>query len=152
MEREERPAEQPKAKRRIKQPVMIALIAAALLVIVILFAVVMPTQSAELRRLEAERKAKEQELHNPLLQQETLQELSALIGNRDYLIRYLRETQGYMFPGDIRIDLDDPFAEVPTPGPRPNETPLPTIAPTADPFATEAPESELPETSPSPEG
>ena len=42
-----------------------------------------------------------------------------------------------MYDGDIRIDLSDPNAVIPTPGPDIPTTPLPTIVPTADPNAPE---------------
>lgn len=112
-------------------------VALGLIVILVLLAVIFPRQDETAKRLEAERAAKEQELRELQLKKESLQELAALIGNRDFLIRYLREHQGYMYDGDIRIDLSDPNAEIPTPGPDIPATPLPTIAPTADPNAPE---------------
>ena len=138
-------------------------VGAVLAAILVMLAVVFPRQEATRRRLEAEREAKEKELLELELKKESLQELSALIGNRYYLMRYLREHQGYMFKGDIRIDLSDPNAVIPTPGPTPELTPLPTLIPTEDPNSTfdpdatpdpnateapdtEAPSSEAPET------
>ena len=79
--------------------------------------VVFPGQNERRRQLEAERAKKEEELDALMLQKEFLQELSSLDESREYLIRYLRETQGYIMNGDIRVDLADPDLVIPTPEP-----------------------------------
>ena len=48
------------------------------------------------------------------IQQEGLEELNAYISSSEFLIRYMRETQGYMLDGDIRFDVDDPNAIITT--------------------------------------
>lgn len=83
----------------------------------IAFFVVFPGLNARRSKLEAERELKLRELDELTLQNEFLQELSSLSESREYLIRYLRETQGYIMNGDIRIDLADPNAVIPTPTP-----------------------------------
>lgn len=97
----------------------IAVIGVSVVLISALAAVlfVFPGQNERRRQLEQERAQKQRELNELLLQQEFLQELSSLTESREYLIRYLRETQGYILKGDIRIDLADPNAVIPTPKP-----------------------------------
>ncbi|MBR5948066.1 MAG: hypothetical protein IKZ82_05390 [Clostridia bacterium] len=88
-----------------------------LVVAFIAFALVIPGLNKRQRRLEEERAAKQHELDELMLQKEFLQELSSLNESREFLIRYLRETQGYILKGDIRLDLTDPEAVIPTPVP-----------------------------------
>lgn len=83
----------------------------------ITFAVVIPGLGKRRQKLEEERALKQQELDELMLQKEFLQELSSLSQSREFLIRYLRETQGYILKGDIRLDLADPDAVLPTPVP-----------------------------------
>lgn len=83
----------------------------------ITFAVVIPGLGKRRQKLEDERALKQQELDELMLQKEFLQELSSLSQSREFLIRYLRETQGYILKGDIRLDLADPDAVLPTPVP-----------------------------------
>lgn len=115
-------------------------VALGLAVILLLLSVVFPNQDRTRRRLEEERAAREQELLELQLEQQSLQELAALVGNRNYLIRYLREHQGYMYEGDIRIDVADPAAVVPTPDlPYTTSDPETTPSPTGEPVVTEEP-------------
>ena len=97
----------------------VALIGTSIVLIVafIAFALVIPGLSRRQRQLEEERALKQQELDELTLQKEFLQELSSLSESREFLIRYLRETQGYTLKGDIRLDLADPEAVIPTPVP-----------------------------------
>jgi hypothetical protein len=97
----------------------IALIGTSLVLAVafITFAVVIPGLGKRRQKLEEERALKQQELDELMLQKEFLQELSSLSQSREFLIRYLRETQGYILKGDIRLDLADPDAVLPTPVP-----------------------------------
>jgi len=97
----------------------IALIGTSIVLIVafIAFSLVIPGLSRRQRQLEEERALKQQELDELMLQKEFLQELSSLSESREFLVRYLRETQGYILKGDIRLDLADPEAVIPTPVP-----------------------------------
>lgn len=97
----------------------IALIGTSAVIVIafIAFALVIPKLSVRQRQLEEERAFKQQELDELTLQKEFLQELSSLSESREFLVRYLRETQGYLMKGDIRIDLADPEAVIPTPVP-----------------------------------
>lgn len=153
---EEKNRTEQKKKRRKPNANFYAVLAVALglIGVLLLLSVVFPRQDATRRRLEAERESRRQELLELQLEEESLQELAALMTNRDYLARYLREHQLYLKPGDIRIDLSSPDIVIPTPRPAEETTPEPTMVPTPDPFATEDPEgSEAPEEpTPSPEG
>ncbi len=97
----------------------VALIGTSIVLIVAFFAfsLVIPGLSRRQRQLEEERALKQQELDELTLQKEFLQELSSLSESREFLVRYLRETQGYILKGDIRLDLADPEAVIPTPVP-----------------------------------
>lgn len=97
----------------------VALIGTSIVLIVafIAFSLVIPGLSRRQRQLEEERALKQQELDELTLQKEFLQELSSLSESREFLVRYLRETQGYILKGDIRLDLADPEAVIPTPIP-----------------------------------
>ena len=97
----------------------VALIGTSIVLIVafIAFSFVIPGLSRRQRQLEEERALKKQELDELTLQKEFLQELSSLSESREFLVRYLRETQGYILKGDIRLDLADPEAVIPTPLP-----------------------------------
>ncbi|MBQ4428290.1 MAG: hypothetical protein II871_00765 [Clostridia bacterium] len=100
----------------------VALIGTSIVLIVafIAFSLVIPGLSRRQRQLEEERALKKQELDELTLQKEFLQELSSLSESREFLVRYLRETQGYILKGDIRLDLADPEAVIPTPVPSEN--------------------------------
>ena len=97
----------------------VALIGTSIVLIVafIAFSLVIPGLSRRQRQLEEERALKQQELDELTLQKEFLQELSSLSESREFLVRYLRETQGYILKGDIRLVLADPEAVIPTPVP-----------------------------------
>lgn len=104
---------------KLKRSVLITgVIALALVVIVVAIVLVIPSQNETRARLNAEREQRLEELTRLNIEKDTMQELSALATSKDYLIRYLRRTHGYMFEGDIRIDLSDPNAVIPTPDPR----------------------------------
>lgn len=104
---------------RIKKPALITgVIALALVAVIVAVVLVIPSQNETRARLNAEREQRLEELTRLNIEKDTMQELSALATSKDYLIRYLRRTHGYMFEGDIRIDLSDPNAVIPTPDPR----------------------------------
>lgn len=74
-------------------------------------------QNSTMNRLEAERDEQQKKLLEAEIEREGLEELNAYISSSEYLIRYMRQTQGYMLDGDIRFDVDDPNAVIPTPQP-----------------------------------
>lgn len=71
-------------------------------------------QNSTMSRLRAEREEQQCKLQEAEIQQEGLEELNAYISSSEFLIRYMRETQGYMLDGDIRFDVDDPNAIITT--------------------------------------
>ena len=71
-------------------------------------------QNSTMSRLRAEREEQQRKLQEAEIQQEGLEELNAYISSSEFLIRYMRETQGYMLDGDIRFDVDDPNAIITT--------------------------------------
>ena len=97
-------------------------------------------QNSTMSRLRAEREEQQRKLQEAEIQQEGLEELNAYISSSEFLIRYMRETQGYMLDGDIRFDVDDPNAIITTSVPissapvsaDTHDTPEPT-EPTAEP-------------------
>ena len=70
--------------------------------------------NSTMSRLRAEREEQQCKLQEAEIQQEGLEELNAYISSSEFLIRYMRETQGYMLDGDIRFDVDDPNAIITT--------------------------------------
>lgn len=119
-------------------------IASILFILLIAFILIFPKQSKTMRELSKKRDQMQEELRDLDIEKESLQELYSLSGSREYLIRYLRENQGYMFEGDIRIDLADPDAIIPTPDPASlrthddfTPTPLPASLPTPTPDAVQ---------------
>ena len=80
--------------------------------------------------LEAEQKLAELEL-----QYNTMSGKINYTASQEYLLRYAREYLGYLLPGDIRIDVDNPDAPVPT-----AQLPLVTARPTPSPEPTGTPE------------
>ena len=85
------------------------------LAVLITVVVIRPKQIQRQKALEAERAKKQEELDALELEREYMQEIASQTESREYLIRYLRETKGYILDGDIRIDLADPYAPIPTP-------------------------------------
>lgn len=130
---------------RLRTAAAIIGVAVALAVIVLVLLSIQRKQKETLKRLNEEKAAKEQELLEIELKKDSLLERMSVIGSRQYLIRYLREHQGYMFPGDIRIDVDDPHAAVPTPVPQYTPepvTPEPTETGEPEPGVTSEPTEE----------
>ena len=85
--------------------------AAGFALLAVLFAMT-GKQNSTMSRLRAERE--QCKLQEAEIQQEGLEELNAYISSSEFLIRYMRETQGYMLDGDIRFDVDDPNAIITT--------------------------------------
>ena len=69
---------------------------------------------AVLFAMTGKQKEQQRKLQEAEIQQEGLEELNAYISSSEFLIRYMRETQGYMLDGDIRFDVDDPNAIITT--------------------------------------
>lgn len=87
--------------------------AAGFVLLAVLFAMT-GKQNSTMSRLRAEREEQQRKLQEAEIQQEGLEELNAYISSSEFLIRYMRETQGYMLDGDIRFDVDDPNAIITT--------------------------------------
>ena len=111
-------------------------------VLVILIAVSLTIGSPEYQRkqerarqIELETEQKLAELVELELQYNTMSGKINYTASQEYLLRYAREYLGYLLPGDIRIDVDNPDAPVPT-----AQLPLVTARPTPSPEPTGTPE------------
>lgn len=82
----------------------------------------------KMNEINAEKEKKLEELQDLELKYKALQGMVNYTDSEEYLLRYAREYLGYMLPGDIRLDVDNPAAPLPTP-----ELPLVTASPTAEP-------------------
>lgn len=136
-QKEKEQAEQNRRRRRMTLLRTVLMLAAMAAVLVLILSVTIPiyrSHNEKKAELEAEKAVKLEELHELELKYSTLSGMVNYTDNEEYLLRYAREYLGYMFPGDIRIDVDDPYAPVPTP-----ELPLVTAAPieTPTPVPTE---------------
>ena len=87
------------------------------------------------RQIELETEQKLAELAELELQYNTMSGKINYTASQEYLLRYAREYLGYLLPGDIRIDVDNPDAPVPT-----AQLPLVTARPTPSPEPTGTPE------------
>ena len=87
------------------------------------------------RQIELETEQKLAELAELELQYNTMSGKINYTASQEYLLRYAREYLGYLLPGDIRIDVDNPDAPVPT-----AQLPLVTARPTPSPELTRTPE------------
>lgn len=169
-QKEKEQAAQNRRRRRmtfLRTVLMLASMAALLALILSITIPIYRSHNEKKAEIEAEKAAKLEELHELELKYSTLSGMVNYTDNEEYLLRYAREYLGYMLPGDIRIDVDNPSAPVQTPelplvtaAPLETSTPAPsdeltaapsvppTVAPTPDP--TEAP-SEAPTEEPSEE-
>ena len=100
-------------RRLVKFYFGIVFTAAGFALLAVLFAMT-GKQNSTMSRLRAEREEQQRKLQEAEIQQEGLEELNAYISSSEFLIRYMRETQGYMLDGDIRFDVDDPNAIITT--------------------------------------
>lgn len=126
-QREKEQAEQNRRRRRmtfLRTVLMLAAMAALLVLILSITIPIYRSHNEKRAELEAEKAARLEELHELELKYSTLSGMVNYTDNEEYLLRYAREYLGYMLPGDIRIDVDNPSAPVPTP-----ELPLVTAAP-----------------------
>ena len=87
------------------------------------------------RQIELETEQRLAELAELELQYNTMSGKINYTASQEYLLRYAREYLGYLLPGDIRIDVDNPDAPVPT-----AQLPLVTARPTPSPEPTGTPE------------
>ena len=141
-QKEKEQAEQNRRRRRItflRSTLMLAAMAALLALILSITIPIYRSHNEKRAELEAEKAARLEELHELELKYSTLSGMVNYTDNEEYLLRYAREYLGYMLPGDIRIDVDNPSAPVPTP-----ELPLVTAAPLETP--TPVPSADHPAT------
>lgn len=136
-----------KTRKRIHRRRRIYYIAIALLAVLIAVTLCIVIPEAERRTAQANEieKAKQQkleELRALELKLDTMHGKIQYTESEEYLLRYAREYLGYMLPGDIRIDVENPNAPIPT-----AQLPLVTSNPTAIP--TDSPDSSS-EPSPTP--
>lgn len=86
------------------------------------------------RQIELETEQKLAELAELELQYNTMSGKINYTASQEYLLRYAREYLGYLLPGDIRIDVDNPDAPVPTAQlPLVTARPTPSLEPTGTP-------------------
>ncbi len=124
-------------KRRIYY---IAIAVLAVLIAVTLFIVIPEAErrTAQANEIEKAKQQKLEELRALELKLDTMQGKIQYTESEEYLLRYAREYLGYMLPGDIRIDVENPNAPIPT-AQLPLVTAKPTVAPTGSPDASSEP-------------
>lgn len=131
-------------KPRRRRVYYIAIAVLAVLIAVTLLVVIPEAErrTAQAREIEKAKQQKLEELRALELKLDTMQGKIQYTESEEYLLRYAREYLGYMLPGDIRIDVENPNAPIPT-----AQLPLVTAKPTAIP--TDSPDSSS-EPSPTP--
>lgn len=118
----------------------IAIAVLAVLIAVTLFVVIPEAErrTAQANEIEKAKQQKLEELRALELKLDTMQGKIQYTESEEYLLRYAREYLGYMLPGDIRIDVENPNAPIPT-AQLPLVTAKPTAAPTGSPDASSDP-------------
>lgn len=118
----------------------IAIAVLAVLIAVTLFIVIPEAErrTAQANEIEKAKQQKLEELRALELKLDTMQGKIQYTESEEYLLRYAREYLGYMLPGDIRIDVENPNAPIPT-AQLPLVTAKPTAAPTGSPDASSDP-------------
>lgn len=118
----------------------IAIAVLAMLIVVTLFIVIPEAEkrTAQAKEIEKAKQQKLEELRALELKLDTMQGKIQYTESEEYLLRYAREYLGYMLPGDIRIDVENPNAPIPT-AQLPLVTAKPTVAPTGTPDASASP-------------
>ncbi len=118
----------------------IAIAVLAVLIAVTLFIVIPEAErrTAQANEIEKAKQQKLEELRALELKLDTMQGKIQYTESEEYLLRYAREYLGYMLPGDIRIDVENPNAPIPT-AQLPLVTAKPTAAPTSSPDASSGP-------------
>lgn len=132
-----------KPRRRIlrrRRIYYIAIAVLAVLIAVTLFIVIPEAErrTAQANEIEKAKQQKLEELRALELKLDTMQGKIQYTESEEYLLRYAREYLGYMLPGDIRIDVENPNAPIPT-AQLPLVTAKPTVAPTCSPDASPEP-------------
>lgn len=125
----------------------LALFSGILILFVAAFLSALATYNAHIRRAEEIDEKREEllrQLHELENRRETLEGMIEYTESEEFLLRYAREYLGYMFEGDIRIDVDNPDKPVATPvlplvTAVPTDTPDPSYMPSGQP--TEEPTS-----------
>ncbi len=121
----------------------LALFSGILVLFIAAFLSAIAAYRARIRRakeIDEETEALKQKLHELENRRETLEGMVEYTESEEFLIRYAREYLGYMFEGDIRIDVDNPDGPVPTP-----VLPLVTAAPTDTPDPSSVPSEQTTE-------
>lgn len=136
-----------KTRKRIhrrRRSYYIAIAVLAVLIAVTLCIVIPEAErrTAQANEIEKAKQQKLEELRALELKLDTMQGKIQYTESEEHLLRYAREYLGYMLPGDIRIDVENPNAPIPT-----AQLPLVTSKPTAVP--TDSPDSSS-EPSPTP--
>ncbi len=137
MESTKKPRSRILRRRRIYY---IAIAVLAVLIAVTLFIVIPEAERriAQANEIEKAKQQKLEELRALELKLDTMQGKIQYTESEEYLLRYAREYLGYMLPGDIRIDVENPNAPIPT-AQLPLVTAKPTVAPTGSPDASSEP-------------
>ncbi|MCH5278224.1 MAG: hypothetical protein J1E60_00350 [Christensenellaceae bacterium] len=120
-------------KKKIRIALWVSAAVAVIVLIVVLLSVI-PAQREKLRELEEEKQRLTAQLNELLLKYDGMEEMLEYTGSVEFLLRYARENLGFMLEGDIRVDVDDPNAPIPTIVPQhittlPSETPESSMAP-----------------------
>lgn len=100
-------------------------------------------RAEQARKIEEQKQQKLEELRQLELKLDTMSGKINYTASEEYLLRYAREYLGYMLPGDICVDVDNPNAPIPT-----SNLPLITARPIQ--FPTESP-TDSPENSDEPD-
>ena len=133
MEQKEKHGNKP--RKRIAYMVMIGVLVILIAVSLIIGIPEYQRKQERARQIELETEQRLAELAELELQYNTMSGKINYTASQEYLLRYAREYLGYLLPGDIRIDVDNPDAPVPT-----AQLPLVTARPTPSPEPTGTPE------------
>ena len=133
MEQKEKHGNKP--RKRIAYMVMIGVLVILIAVSLTIGIPEYQRKQERARQIELETEQKLAELAELELQYNTMSGKINYTASQEYLLRYAREYLGYLLPGDIRIDVDNPDAPVPT-----AQLPLVTARPTPSPEPTGTPE------------
>lgn len=133
MEQKEKHGNKP--RKRIAYMVMIGVLVILIAVSLTIGIPEYQRKQERARQIELETEQRLAELAELELQYNTMSGKINYTASQEYLLRYAREYLGYLLPGDIRIDVDNPDAPVPT-----AQLPLVTARPTPSPEPTGTPE------------
>ena len=133
MEQKEKHGNKP--RKRIAYMVMIGVLVILIAVSLTIGIPEYQRKQERARQIELETEQRLAELAELELQYNTMSGKINYTASQEYLLRYAREYLGYLLPGDLRIDVDNPDAPVPT-----AQLPLVTARPTPSPEPTGTPE------------